>query len=97
MYPCTSGDLITASAVVSANPGRLRGVQALADGTNAATIIIYDNATAASGRILAKIIVDATLTEAGAAIPSGGVVALNGLYASMSGTGAACIVYFDQG
>lgn len=93
----TSGGRITSSAVVSNAPGRLHGIVAEADGTNAATITIYDNASAASGTILAKIIVDATLTHENLILPEVGIEANNGVYCEISGTGAAAIVYYSKG
>lgn len=93
----TSSGLKSSSAVIAARPARLLGLQVLADGTNAATVIIYDNASAASGTILAKVIVDATLTAQDARIPLCGVAANNGIYASISGTGAECIVHYSLG
>lgn len=95
--PCTSSGLVSASAVISAYPGRLRGLSVGADGTNAATVILYDNASAASGTVLAKVVVDATTTHDEVHIPDDGVVVNNGIYASISGTGAECVVYYDRG
>lgn len=93
--PSDSSGLKTADAVIADSPARLHGVKLLADGTNAATLTIYDNASAASGKVLAKISVkagDVTETAHGN-IPEGGVHALNGIYADVSGTGAEYIVY----
>lgn len=96
--PATSSGLKSADTAILVGPGKLRGLQVLADGTNAATVVIYDNPSAASGTILAKVTVDATLTEASAGgIPSEGVWALTGLYADVTGTGAEFIVYYDKG
>lgn len=94
--PSTSSGRQTASVAIMAAPGKLRGIMAEADGTNAATIIVYDNATAASGTILAKIVVDAGLTYE-CLLPPGGIVANAGLYLSLSGTGAAAVVLYDRG
>lgn len=95
--PSTSSGLKTADVAILAGPGRLRGLHVGADGTNAATVILYDNASAASGTVLAKIIVDATLTAADAVIPTEGIICHNGIYADVTGTGAEFIVYFDLG
>lgn len=93
--PSKSSGLVAASTAIMARSGRLTGLLALADGTNAATIILYDNATAASGTVLAKIVVKATDTFETAHIPDAGIDCLNGVYAALSGTGAACVVYFQ--
>lgn len=94
MYAASSG-LLTSSTVVKAAQGFLCSVEVLTDGTNAATVTVYDSAAATtSGKtVLAKTIV------AGAALHDGRdctypVVAREGLYVVISGTGAAAIVSF---
>ena len=94
-YATSSGEKTSSSAIL-AMPGALRSVSVTADNTNQATVIIYDNASAASGTILARIIVDAGLVYE-TFIPPTPIVALNGLYASISGTGAACVVHYTIG
>ncbi len=96
--PSTSSGLIatTAGVAVSDMPGKLRGVIAGADGTNAATVTVYDNPSAASGTILAKIVVDATLTHE-SFLPPGGIVVNRGLFVVVAGTGSEAIIYFDKG
>ena len=94
LQPATSSSLLSADAAVYARPCRLMGLQVLADGTNAATVQLHDNASAASGTTVAKVVVDATLTTDYATIPPGGVVCNNGIYANVTGTGAEFIVYF---
>jgi hypothetical protein len=84
---------LTSSALVYTGSCVLWRVQAITDGTNAATVIIYDN-TEASGNKLAE------FTVAGASHYGGGswtrpVGAKIGLYAAISGTGASCIVEYD--
>jgi len=76
-----------------AAPGLLIGLNVLTDGTNAATAIIYDNASAASGKVLAKVVVPGASLTGGLELPRG-VEAINGLYVSLAGTGAACNVYY---
>lgn len=92
--PSTSSGLKSSSAVVINRPARLHGVIAIADGTNAATVTIYDNASAAAGTELAQIIVDATLTYESFNL-EGGIEAKNGLYVALAGTGAKAIVLFS--
>jgi hypothetical protein len=64
------------------------------DGTNAATVTIYDN-TSAAGNILAKFVVPGTSLYGGRnwIRPVGAKI---GLYAQISGTGASCIVEYDN-
>lgn len=88
-----SSGLKSSSAVIAARPAVVKSVQAIADGTNAATITVYDNASAASGTELCQIIVDAGLTYEFFANDDG-VEAFNGLYLSLSGTGAKAIVHY---
>lgn len=94
--PATSSGLKSADAAIMAMPGKLCGVILLADGTNAATLIIYDNASAASGTVLAKLSVDAGTTESQIQLPIP-VVCNNGIYCDVGGTDAAYIVYYQQG
>lgn len=93
--PATSSGLLTADTAVTARPARLHSVQVLADATNAATVVIYDNASAASGTAICKVIVKATDTYA-SFLSMEGVVCNNGIYVDVSGTGAAFIVHYNE-
>lgn len=97
MNSITSSGLKTADGVISNAAGRLHGLCVGTDGTNAATIIVYDNATAASGTVLAKVVVDATATHENIMLPEQGVECLNGLYLDVTGTGAEVVVYYSRG
>lgn len=92
--PATSSGLKTADTAILAGPGRLLGVQLIADLTNACTVVIYDNATAASGLVLCKLSIPATGAFVDALLPAEGVVVNNGIYADVAGTGAGFIVHF---
>ena len=87
----TSSGLKTSDAAIRARPAALCSVTVLTDGTNAATAIIYDNASAASGTVLAKVIVAGADRVAHIAFDSP-VEASNGIYLDIGGTGAECIV-----
>ncbi len=92
-----SSDLLSASAVILNKDGYLAGCRVFTDGTNNATLTIYDNASAASGKVLDKIIVVGADYMGGVKEGDGaykGIVARNGIYASISGTGATFIVHF---
>jgi hypothetical protein len=91
---CKSSGLKTSSAVVRAAPGKLCGVEIVTNGTNAATIIVYDHASSASGTVLFKGTVAGTDNYGGATFGFP-VRAASGLYISVSGTEAAGIVYYD--
>jgi hypothetical protein len=89
----TSG-LKTSSAVIHTGTCYLTAMQVYTDGTNAATIILYDN-TAASGTVLAKMIVPASAGYGGRnfTVP---VYCGVGIYASISGTNAGVIVEYVE-
>ncbi len=96
----TSSGLLAASAVVmggNSSPcsGRLLSLALIGDGTNACTITIYDSPSAATGLVLAKLALAAGEAYVDAHLPGDGIVANSGLYASLSGTGAACIVGYN--
>jgi hypothetical protein len=93
--PATSSGLKSSDAVICARPCKIKSIIALADGTNAATIVLYDNKSAASGTELVKIVVDAGLTYELFHIDAG-VEALNGAYLDLTGTGAAAIVHYES-
>jgi len=87
---CT-GEL-SSSSVVSAVCGVLVDLIVYTDGVNAAVAIIYDNPSAGTGKILAKMIVVGNENI-------GGEVNIftkadNGLYVALSGTGAKAIVRY---
>ena len=90
---CRSSGEITASAALQAQGSLLDGVLVITDGTNDATIIVYDNASAASGTKLFEAVVAGSNNAELFKLPYA-VKAENGLYVSVAGTGASCIVYF---
>tara|TARA_R110002020_G_scaffold220133_2_gene428046 strand:- start:6835 stop:7155 length:321 start_codon:yes stop_codon:yes gene_type:complete len=105
MPTCRSSGVLTANAVVNAGRCKLISIHATYTGTTAATTVkVFDNASAASGTELARLILRGP--HAGdPAVPDAnnlefdmhGVLALNGLYLQIStgtGTGAAVSVEF---
>lgn len=93
MASSRSSGLKSASAVIQTGRNRINAITLIADGTNAANVIIYDNATTNSGLVLGKV---SALAGQGTVhvIFENPVVAENGLYAALTGTGANYIVYF---
>ena len=81
----------TASGVVKASPGMLGGV-VLAAGSDTATVIIYDNASAGSGTVLCKL--TAVTNESACVVFPAPVVASKGLYAAVTGTAMSVSVYY---
>lgn len=95
--PSTSSGLKSASAVIMAMPGTLMGLTVLTDGTNDATVTLYDNSSAASGLVLAKLKVKGEDLSKELVVAECGIVCNNGIYAEVSGTGAECIVQYCLG
>lgn len=92
--PAKTSGLKSASAVISAANCRVLGAQinpAAAD----ATLIIYDNKTAASGPVLFKLTVKASTTGQNVWFGDLGIAADQGAYASLSGAGAEYLVYYS--
>lgn len=87
-----SSGLKTTSSLIVVGKNRINAVTFLGDGTNASTLIIYDN-TSASGNVIAKLVNKAT-DQQNHVIFTNPVVCDNGVYASLSGTGGNYIVYF---
>ena len=87
-----SSDLKTVSALIATGKNRINAITFLGDGTNASTLILYDN-TAASGKIVAKL-VNKAADQQNHVIFTNPVVFENGIYASLSGTGGNYIVYY---
>ena len=92
-FTAKSSGLKSADAVICDRSCRLLSVQVIADGTNAATAILYDNASAASGTVVSKIIVDATLTFESFQSTCG-IECSNGLYLDVTGTGCEVVVHY---
>lgn len=76
--------------------GYLTGCLIVTNGTNDADIIVYDNATTASGTILWQGKVAGASNFGGATweIP---VRYNNGIYVNVTGTGATYIIYYRAG
>lgn len=85
-----------ADGVILDQPGKLTSVILTGDGTNAATLLVYDNASAASGTLLASLSVDAGLVYE-SFCPHFPIDALNGIYIDIGGTGASAIVHYQAG
>jgi hypothetical protein len=86
-----SSGLLSASGIISANPGGLTGISCFTNGAAAATLTIYDNASAASGTVLAQIAVPGANLGVCQVFPTN-IKASSGIYASISGSGASYIV-----
>jgi hypothetical protein len=82
---------VTADGAVKAAPGALVAVM-LTAAAEAGTLILYDNASAASGTVLGSI--KAAINTTTVWSPSVPYVAGNGIYADIGGAGAAATVVY---
>ena len=91
-YPSISSGKISSSQIVTSSACRLSGILVKSDGTNTATVVVYDN-TSAAGKILWEVSVTGAQQFGGRnwIFP---VIADNGLYCEISGTNAAAIVEY---
>jgi len=80
-----------ASAVISASKGAFYGAT-LTGGSDAATLIVYDNATEASGTVILKLGAAAGATASWA--PGVRRAVSNGVYAALTGTAPSATVLF---
>lgn len=90
MATAISSDLLTTTTTVVSFGSYLNSIQVLTDGTNAATVTVFNN-TAASGVVVAKIIVPGASSYNGISfhVP---VRCDIGITVQVSGTGAAAII-----
>jgi hypothetical protein len=91
----TSSGAFTTSQVIVARAARLVDVGVQTTGAADVTVLLYDNASAASGKVIAFVFVPSGSKVGGwdCPVPS---MATNGLYASVTGTGVTrVLVSFD--
>ena len=87
-----SSGLKVADAAIATGRNRINAVT-LIGGSTASSVILYDNASAASGTVLAKVTQATNLVQTHVLFENP-VIAENGIYADVAGTGAEYIVYF---
>lgn len=92
-FSVTSSGLITADGAVYALPCKLWGLS-LSPAAAASSIVVYDNASAASGTVLAKLSVAANTQTVNITFNQG-VQAQFGLYVDISGASADAVVYYS--
>lgn len=92
----TSSGRKTADAVICARPARLLSVILEGDGTNACSVVLYDNATTNSGTVLAEVLLPASGIKYQQFMLPCGVEASFGIFADVTGTGAAYVVHTSQ-
>lgn len=88
----------TESAALVATGGKLYGLMVATDGTNAVTVDLYDNASAASGASLCPtFVVTSSATDRVQYFPFPGVRFKNGVYASVTLGAGSCsfMAYYE--
>ncbi len=93
MKTCTSSGLLAASAVIYARPCAIHAVTVV-DAAAAVTLIVYDNASAASGTVVMQ--VNATVNATTNSVTFSHPIECNkGAYAAVTGSGAGYIVHYS--
>ena len=92
MASSRSSGLKTTDAIIAVGKNRINAVT-LIGGSTASSVIIYDNASSASGTVLAKL-TQATNLVTTSMIFTNPIYAENGIYADVSGTAAEYIVHY---
>lgn len=77
--------------MATAGKGVLQTVNLVAAAANA-TLVVYDNAAAASGTVLARVSAPANWSIS---LPIGNLPYVNGLWCVLTGAGATAAVYFE--
>lgn len=87
----------TADTAILAAAGIFYGILVVTDGSNACTISVYDNASAASGTKLFPTVIVPAGSTSGYGISMGyGVLAANGIYTDITTSGTCSFsVYYD--
>lgn len=87
-----SSGLVATSQMICKVPCLVTDISIYGDGTNAATVILYDSISGATGTVLYKVALPSGAVAGGTFIPIPVKAAL-GVYMSISGTGASAIIY----
>ena len=92
MASSISSGVLNADTLIFTGRNRINALTVITDGTNAATVSLYDNTSAASKIAVQGKCVGASLTNH--YIFENPVIMENGIYADVTGTGATFIVYY---
>lgn len=90
----TSDLLAVGTTTVVNRKTRLSGFIALSDGTNLATVTVYDNASAGSGVVVAKALSNSSQPTSIQSFDNP-VKCDNGITVVITGIGAGAIIYYD--
>ena len=90
-----SSGLKDADASIATGVNRVNSVELFSNGTDACSVVLYDNASAASGTVLAQVTIGAaSLKTTEQVVFMNPVRAQNGIYADVTGAGAKYIVHY---
>ena len=89
-----STDLLSSSTLVFTGKCYLRSVGVFTDGTNAATVTVYDNTSAAGKKVAGPYVICGACYFGGETMPP--TPCANGIYVVISGTGATARVRYSQ-
>lgn len=92
MASSRSSGLLTADGVIATGRNRVNAIT-LIGGSTASSVVVYDNASAASGTVVGKA-TQPTQNVTTHIIFENPVQCENGIYADVTGTSAEYIVYF---
>ena len=87
-----SSDLLTASALIATGKNRINAISLIGDGVNAGTLTVYDN-TSAAGKVIGYVATKTSDVQ-NHIIFTFPVYAENGIFASLTGTGAKYIIFY---
>ena len=93
MATSISSGLKSADALIATGRNRINAIILNGDGTNAASVTIYDN-TSASGKVVDKVTIGANHVHGDQHIFTNPILCENGIYADVTGTGAEYVVFF---
>ncbi len=93
MATSISSGLKTADALIATGRNRINGIILNGDGTNAASVVIYDN-TAASGKVVDKVVLGAGHVHGDQHIFTNPILCEHGIYADVTGPGAEYVVFY---
>lgn len=89
----TSSDRKTADAVIKATPVYVTALTLNGDGINSAAAVLYNDATAATGTILAEVAIDGSENKSRHVTFIPPIWASVGVFLDLTGTNASAIVY----
>lgn len=92
MATSISSGVLSASALIWTGKNRINALTVLTDGTNSATVEVYDNTTATGTKRVVGKCVGANLINH--ILFDNPILFENGVYVSITGTGASGILFF---